>query len=129
MDQLRQMLVDGRAQVAQALRALDCATPYTLRHTHPRRAQDGEVVTWREYDNRNTECPVVDALSYEVMVWARDLDALADLCSGVNRAMTALGLRREYAAPDEFQADGLGYYTKVFRFGRRIDKRTMRLID
>ena len=86
-------------------------------------------MTWGEWANKSTDCPVVDELSYQVKVWAQDLDRLRAISAGVNRAMLGLGLKRTYSAPDEFAQDGMGFYTKTYRFGRKVDKRTMRLID
>ena len=49
--------------------------------------------------------------------------------SPAQQAMLKLGLRRTYAGDDGFDSEGAGAYTKTYRFGRKIDKRTMRLID
>ena len=123
------LLCDGREQVCQALAAAAEELGFRLRSAYVRAPAEGDTVTWGEWANKSTDCPVVDELSYQVKVWARDLDRLRTLCDGVNRAMLALGLRRTYTSPDEFSQDGAGCYTKTFRFGRKVDKRTMRLID
>ena len=123
------LLCDGREQVRQALAAAAEQLEFRLRSAYARSPAEGDTVTWGEWANKSTDCPVVDELSYQVKVWARDLDRLQALCDGVNRAMLGLGLRRTYTSPDEFGQDGVGFYTKTFRFGRKVDKRTMRLID
>lgn len=123
------LLCDGREQVCQALSAAAEELGFRLRNTAPRSSGAGETVTWGEWSNKSTDCPVVDEVSYQVKIWARDLDRLRAISAGVNRAMLGLGLRRNYTSPDDFTEDGVGFYTKTFRFGRRVDKRTMRLID
>lgn len=123
------LLCDGREQVHQALAAAAEELGFRLRNTAPRSSGEGETVTWGEWANKSTDCPVVDELTYQMKVWAGDLDRLRALSAGVNRAMLGLGLKRTYTSPDEFTQDGVGFYTKIFRFGRKVDKRTMRLID
>lgn len=123
------LLCDGREDVRQALAEAAEELEFRLRSTAPRSSGEGETVTWGEWANKSTDCPVVDELSYQVKVWAQDLDRLRAISAGVNRAMLGLGLKRTYSAPDEFAQDGMGFYTKTYRFGRKVDKRTMRLID
>lgn len=123
------LLCDGREDVRQALAEAAEKLEFRLRSTAPRSSGEGETVTWGEWANKSTDCPVVDELSYQVKVWAQDLDRLRAISAGVNRAMLGLGLKRTYSAPDEFAQDGMGFYTKTYRFGRKVDKRTMRLID
>ena len=89
----------------------------------------GETVTWGEWANKSTDCPVVDEVSYQVKIWAQDLDRLRGHQRRSQPAQLGLGLKRTYSAPDEFAEDGMGFYTKTYRFGRKVDKRTMRLID
>lgn len=129
MRDIELLLADGREDVKNALEAMETDFPFTLSSRFPRSSAEGDLVTWGEYANLSTECPVVDRLTYQVTVWALDLDRLRALSSGVNRALVGLGLKRVYASPDDFTSDTLGYYTKTFRFGRKVDKRTMRLID
>ena len=129
MNEIQFQLADGREEVKNALAGMETAHPFTLRGAHPRAKLEGDVVAWREYANTSTDCPVVDQLLYEVAVWAADPDRLRELCAAVNGAMLRLGLKRKYSSPDEYEPDATGYYTKTFRFGRRVDKRTMRLID
>ena len=129
MKEAELLLCDGREDVRQALAGAAEELGFRLRGAYSRAGAPGEGVTWGEWSNQSTGCPVVDELSYQVTVRAGDLDRLREICAGVNRAMLGLGLRRTYASPDEFDGDGLGDYTKTFRFGRKVDKRTMRLID
>lgn len=129
MNEIQFQLADGREDVRNALAGMAAEHPFLLRSAHPRARLEGDVVTWREYANTSTGCPVVDLLVYEVTVWAEDLDRLRKLTEAVNGAMLRLGLKRKYSSPDEFEPDATGYYTKTFRFGRKVDKRTMRLID
>ncbi len=129
MTDAQTLLCDGREDVQAALAAMEPGFSFTLRSGFARAGLEGDVVTWGEWSNVSTDCPVVDELVYAVTVWAQDLDRLRSLCAAVNTALIGLGLRRIYSAPDEYTADAQGYYTKTFRFGRRVDKRTMRLID
>lgn len=126
MDEIKTMLCDGREDVKNALAAMEPGFAFTLRSGFARTVLRGESVTWGEWSNTSTDCPVVDELCYGVTVGAGDLDKLRGLCAAVNRAMTGLGLKRVYTSPDGFDGD---QYTKTLRFGRRVDKRTMRLID
>ncbi len=129
MTEAELLLCDGREDVCQALLAAAETLEFRLRSTAPRSAAEGDAVTWGEWSNQSTEVPVVDEVSYQVTVWAGDLDRLREICAGVNRALLGLGLKRVYSSPDAFDEAGEGFYTKTYRFGRRVDKRTMRLID
>ena len=129
MKQTELLLVDGRAQVADALAHMEADCPFTLRSAFARQPGGGEQVIWSEFANVSTDVPVVDELTYQVTVRAGNLDRLRSLCAGVNRAMLSLGLRRSYAGEDGYDAAGTGAYTKTYRFSRRVDKRSMRLID
>ena len=129
MNETELLLVDGRAQVAEALANMEADYPFALRSAFSRRSGGGEQVIWSEFSNVGTEVPVVDELTYQVTVRAEDLDRLRSLCAGVNRAMRSLGLRRSYAGEDGYDPGGTGAYTKTYRFSRRVDKRSMRLID
>lgn len=129
MREIEALLADGREDVRNALAGMETEVPFTLRSGFFRAGAEGDLVTWGEYSNLSTDCPVVDRVTYQVTVWAGDLDRLRALSAGVNRALIGLGLKRTYTSPDDFNADTMGYYTKTFRFGRKVDKRTMRLID
>lgn len=126
MEMVETLLCDGREQVQAALAAMEPGFSFALGSYFNRTAAEGESVTWGEWSNTSTDCPVVDEVCYAVTVRAGDLDRLRMLCGCVNQALTALGLRRVYTSPDGFDDT---QYTKTFRFGRRVDKRTMRLID
>lgn len=126
MGEIKTMLCDGREDVKAALAAMQPGILFTLRSGFARAALEGESVTWGEWSNVSTDCPVVDELCYAVTVRSGDLDKLRTLCAAVNTALTGLGLKRVYTSPDEFDED---QYTKTLRFGRRVDKRNMRLID
>ena len=124
-----ELLVDARAQVRQALTGMDCGVDYTLRADFPRGAVRGNTVVWGEYANTATDCPVVDRIAFQVDIYAADRQSRQALSQGVNAALTGLGLRREYASADLYEDTGPGWYCKRYRFGRRVDKRSMRLID
>lgn len=122
-------LVDGRAQVRKALEDMECSVAYTVRGRYPRSTQDGVLVTVGEYTNTSTDCPVVDKLSYQIDLWAFDRGAVVILSEAVNRTLLEMGFLREYAGPDERSDEPAGYCRKTFRYGRKVDKRWMRLMD
>ena len=124
-----ELLVDAREQIRQALAALDCGVDYTLRGDFSRGPVQGNTVVWGEYTNTATDSPVVDRIAYQVDIYAADRQSRQALAQGVNTALTGLGLRREYASADLYEDTGTGWYCKRYRFGRRVDKRSMRLID
>lgn len=123
------LLVDAREQVYTALAEMETEQPYSLHSTFPKGTQTGAAVIWGEYSNTATDCPVVDELVFQIDLWTPDGTSQQALSQAVNDAMTGLGLRRVYAGPDSWEDTGAGYRRKTFRFGRKVDKRTMRLID
>lgn len=123
------ILVDAREQVRLALSRMDCAVPFTLRADFPRGPVSGNMVVWGEYANTATDCPVVDRIVFQVDLYAPDRQSRQALAQAVNAAMSTLGLRRIYASADLYEDIGEGCYCKRYRFGRRVDKRSMRLID
>lgn len=122
-------LVDGRTQVRQALTEMECAVSFSVQGRYPRSTQDGVMVTVGEYSNTSTDCPVVDKLSYQIDLWAFDRGTVVALSEAVNRTLVGMGFRREYTGPDERSEEPLGYCKKTFRYGRKVDKRWMRLMD
>lgn len=120
-------LVDARAQVKAALEGMESDIGFSVRQSYPREAAEGVVVTYGEYDNHSTDCSVVDEIAYQVDIWAFDRETTAALAGLVNRAMLTIGLKRTYMGPDVSVSSR--YERKTLRFGRRVDKRTMRLID
>lgn len=126
MTEAKTILCDGREQVRLALTGVAEDHLVTLRSHFSRTVPEGDTLTYGEYSNTGTDIAVVDAVSYQVDIRATDPDKLRQIAAAVNTALLALGLRREYSSPDGFDDT---HYTKTFRFGRKIDKRTMRLID
>lgn len=129
MIDVKEILVDGRQAVRDALSAVKSDWTVTVRGSYPRSTDDGVVITVGEYTNVATDCPVVDEIAYQIDLWAFDRETVVALSQQVNQALTALGLRRQYAGPDAVSDDPAGYCRKTFRYGRKVDKRTMRLID
>ena len=126
---MRQTMVDAREQIHTALAALDTEVPYTLRGRYPKGMAEGNVITWGEYSNVSTDCPVVDQITFQVDLWTRTPEERRALAEAVNRAMCGIGLRRTYAGMDGYDENTGGYYRKTFRFGRKVDKRWGRLMD
>lgn len=129
MTDVESILVDGRQAVREALSAVKTDLVCTVRGSYPRSTDDGVIITVGEYTNVATDCPVVDEIAYQIDLWAFDRETVVELSQLVNRALTTLGLRRQYAGPDAVSDDPAGYCRKTFRYGRKVDKRTMRLID
>lgn len=123
------VLVDLRPQVYQALEEAVAGLSVSVRQSWPRSRNEGVLITYGEYSNTSTSVSVVDAISYQVDIWAFDRETVVTLSQRVNAAMVGLGLKRQYAGADEGGVTAMGYEHKVFRFGRRVDKRTMRLVD
>lgn len=123
------LLVDARAQIRGALEAAECEIHFDVRQRWPVTQAEGVVVTYQEYSNVSTQCPVVDELVYQVDVWAFDRETVQTVASAVNRAMLALGLKRVWSGEDALADDSSRYLRKSYRFGRKVDKRSMRLVD
>lgn len=128
MEAVQTLLVDAREQIYAALAQLDTEQTYSLRNRYPKGQTSLPAVIWFEYANTGTDCPVVDRLVFQVELWTENLDSQNELAQAVNRAMLQLGLRRSYGGPDNWDEGG-NCYRKIFRFGRKVDKRTMRLVD
>ncbi len=129
MSEIVTALVDARGQVKQALEGMESSVSFTLRASFPKGRIQGNVVTWKEYSNVSTSIPVVDEIVFQVDLWVTGGDDQAVLSQSVNRAMVGIGFRRVYAGPVEYDQNGKGFLHRVFRFGRKVDKRFMRLID
>lgn len=127
MTEAELILVDARPQIKAALEGMETDLAFSVRQSYPREREDGVVITYGEFNNRSTDCPVVDEISYQVDIWAFDRETVVKLTSLVNRAMLGIGLLRQYMGPDV--AENSQYERKTLRFGRKVDKRTMRLVD
>ena len=122
-------MVDAVPQLRQALAEMETATAFTVSEDWPRAIPTGPLITIQEITNTGTQNAVVDELSWQLDVWADSKDTVRELSTGIDRAMAGIGLRRTYAGPILWTEDGAQYYRKTFRYGRKVDKRTMRLID
>lgn len=123
------LLVDARAQIKEALEAAECEVHFDVRQRWPVTEAEGVLVTYQEYSNVNTSCPVVDELIYQIDVWAFDRETVQTVAAAVNRAMLELGLKRVWSGEDAIADDSSRYVRKSYRFGRKVDKRFMRLVD
>lgn len=120
-------LVNLDSEVKAALQAALADTGTAVRQQWPKERTEGTVVTWQEYDNRSTDCGVVDAVEYQIDLWAERREVLTALTDKVNRAMLELGLKRTYLGPAALGNGALE--RRTMRFGRKVDKRSMRLVD
>lgn len=128
-DTAKTLLVDARAEVRAALEAALADTEASVRQSWPTQPNEGTIVTWGEYQNTSTDCSVVDSISYQVDLWAERRETVVTLSALVNTALVGMGFKRLYSSPDEGGKTPLGYEHKCFRFGRKVDKRTLRLVD
>lgn len=126
MTRAERTLVDLRAQVKAALTGMECAVPFTVRERWSRGSAEGAVLTYAEKENRSTDCPVVDQLSYQIDIWAAERGQTEALAQAANEALLDMGLRR---LSKEERAEELGLRRCTMVFGRRVDKRFGRLID
>ncbi|MBQ3090003.1 MAG: hypothetical protein IJD21_05510 [Oscillospiraceae bacterium] len=129
MEEARYEIVNAGEQVKQALERMPTEIAFRLRTSWPREGAGGNVITWGEYANISTDCPVVDEIVWQTELWCPQRAELEELARAVNRAMLTMGLRRVYWGPVKWEEEAGGCYHKILRFGRKVDKRTMRLID
>lgn len=120
------LMVDLRGVVRAALESIECETPFTVRQRWGHEPTAGVTVTYGEKENRSTECPVVDFVSYQVDVWAPERAQVTELAALVNTALLELGLKR-LSRTESVTKDGLRRCELVF--GRKVDKRWGRFID
>lgn len=122
------ILVDAVPDIREALETLDTNLAYTVSCQWPRTAPTSTLITITEIGNNQvTGKLVVDALSYQIDLLGPDADALRTLAPLVNAAVLSVGFLRTYSGPLELE--GSSYYRKTMRFGRSVDKRSMRLVD
>lgn len=115
-------LVSATEQLLEALRALDA----TVTEHWPRKAPESSMIVLQEIGNVHTEILVVDSLSYQMDIWTTDPDTLRSLLLQADTIIAGTGFRRSMLTP--MSIDGYGYHQSA-RYGRKVDKRTLRLID
>ncbi|MCD8160910.1 MAG: hypothetical protein LUE61_07000 [Clostridiales bacterium] len=121
------ILADALPIIRATLEGLDTDISYTVSAQWPRKVPTGALITVTELDNSQVSGRlVVDRLSYQIDLWGPEADELRTLAPLVNTALLSIGFLREYAGALGMEN---GYFRKTFRFGRRVDKRTLRLID
>jgi hypothetical protein len=74
----------------------------------------------------STAIQCVDELTYQIDIWCDAADTLRTLAQQVDLTLAEIGFRRTYSGPAAYEVDGM---RKTMRFGRKVDKRTLRLID
>ena len=126
MREIEAEMVDLRPIIKAALSAIESETPFTVRERWGHGPVSGAVITYGEKENRSTECPVVDALSYQIDVWAQGRDEVTYVAGVVNDALLEMGLKRQ-GRKESVEENGMRRCTMVF--GRKVDKRWGRFID
>lgn len=122
-------MVDAIPQIRKALTGLNTSLTYNMSEQWPRTAITENLITVMEITNTGTEVDCVDRIAYQIDVWSPAADSVRELVPLVNGAMLSIGFRRQSAEQLDLLIANGGYYRKAMRFGRRVDKRTMRLID
>jgi len=122
-------VVDARKQIKEALESIESSTNFKVKMQFPQSVNDGEMITYFELLNQQTNISVVDELAFQVDIWAYDMATLCSLTEKANDALTAIGLKRQFVSPDIVPTGNGGYFRKTMRFGRKVDTRTNRLID
>lgn len=115
-------LVSASVQLLTTLRTLDA----DVVEQWPSNALDGPTIVVQEIGNAHTSVPVVDELSYQVDVWSEDADTTRNLFAQADELIAGTGFHRTMLSP--LSVDGYGW-RQTARYGRKVDKRTLRLID
>lgn len=123
-------MVDAREQIKELLEEIVFSEPFSVSTKFPSSVSDGVMITYFEILNNQTPLSVVDEIAFQIDVWAYDLETLIKLVHEANSKLTSIGLKRQFASPDQTPAETHSrYFRKTMRFGRKVDKRTNRLID
>lgn len=121
-------MVDAREQIKDILESVTLSKPFTVKMQFPKTVSDGEMFTFFELLNTQIS-DVVDEIAFQVDCWAYDMETLVEMSREASDKLTAVGFKRQFSSPDIFPTDNGGYFRKTFRFGRKVDTRTNRLID
>lgn len=122
-------MVDAREEIKELLESIVFPQPFRVRAVFPKSREDGLLITYFELTNTSTKVSFVDSLSFQVDVWAYDLETLVGLSCLADKKLTGRGWLRDFASPDSIAEDNGGYCHKTFRYSRRVDLRFNRLID
>lgn len=117
-------ITDTAPQLLEALRGIKDGL--TVTETWPRKEPEGELILLSELTNNGTGTPCVDELAFQLDIWAETRTAVLELAAQSDGVMQGIGLRRTLAGPVTVYARS---FRRTMRYGRRVDKRTMRLID
>ena len=115
-------MVSASEQLLELLRTLEA----TVTEQWPRRELDGPTIVVQEISNTATDVNVVDSLSYQVDVWAEEADTVRSLFQRVDDVISGMGWKRSFCP--SLTRDGFGR-RQTARYSRKVDKRTLRLID
>lgn len=114
----------------QIRKAITDSTGVTVRTAFPRSTADGVLITVQEITNAHSaSAKVVDELGYQIDVWAFDYDTAWGLVQKVNAVMAGIGFTRSMCDRDPLNDGDGGYMRYILRYGCKVDKRTMRLIE
>lgn len=123
-------MVDAYPQIYEALMAAffyghKLQKVVNISESWPRSAVKAPLIVLSELTNQNTRTSCVDELAFQVDIWAESSDDLRTMADTVDETLCSIGFRRTMASP----ADNSNGFRRIFRYGRRVDKRSMRLID
>lgn len=122
-------MIDAREQFKGILESVKLSKPFTVKMQFPKSVSDGEMFTFFELLNTQTSVSVVDEIAFQLDCWAYDIETLIEMSQKASDKLTGVGFKRQFSSPDIFPTDSGGYFRKTFRFGRKVDTRTNRLID
>lgn len=122
-------MIDPIPQIRAALAGLETSLAYRVTEQWPQEVIAENLITLTEISNTNTDVRCVDLLSVQVDIWSQSADPVRELAPLVNDAIMSIGFRRQSVEQLNRLPDKGGYYRKMMRFGRKVDKRTLRLID
>lgn len=117
-------MVDAYPQIRDLLEALPDAPTVTERW--PRKQVESPTIVVTEISNNHTDIDCVDQLGYQIDLFMEDLTQLRRVCDCVDEALWRIGFRRTMKQPWDSGADGA---RMTLRYSRRVDKRSMRLIN
>lgn len=121
--------IDPVPQVRQALEEIKPDFDFSVSETFPQSVPQKPLITVDQVENRTVNA-VVDSLSLQIDIWAEEKDQVRQLEELANEAVMHIGFLRDYdGAIEQYRSSGGGFFRKIMRFGRKVDKRTLRLID
>lgn len=122
-------MINAREQIKNLLESIELSKPFKVKMQFPQSVSDGAMITYFELANESTNIPVVDKIDFQIDCWAYDMETLVELYMKADEKLTGIGFLRRFSSADIMPTEPNGYFRKTFRYGRKVDTRTNRLID